>query len=220
MESYISQLQKASLFAGISAEDIEKICTCLAVREKKIEKDTFVFCAGDDIQWIYLIVSGSMHIINEDFWGNRSLIETMKEGTLFGEAYVFSRTEKHLTSVVAAENSIVLEINPSKLLDTCSRKCSCHGELIKNIAFILSTKIVRLTEKVGHIMQRTIREKLRSYLTKCAREANSNSFDIPYSRQQLADYLHVERSALSHELSAMRDLKIVKYRKNHFELLN
>jgi len=220
MKSYISQLQKSSLFTGISTEDIEKICNCLVVHERKIEKNAFVFCAGDEVQSIYLIVSGSMHIINEDFWGNRSLIETMNEGTLFGEAYVISEAKQHLTSVVAAQDSVILEMSAPKLFITCQQPCACHTKLMTNVAYILSTKIVRLTEKVGHIMQRTIREKLCSYLTKCAREEQSNSFDIPYSRQQLADYLHVDRSALSHELSTMRNLKIVKYRKNHFELLN
>jgi cAMP-binding proteins - catabolite gene activator and regulatory subunit of cAMP-dependent protein kinases len=220
MKSYISQLQKTSLFAGISIEDIQKICNCLVVHERKIEKNAFVFCAGDEVQCIYLIMSGSMHIINEDFWGNRSLIETMNQGTVFGEAYVLSEAEQHLTSVVAAQDSVVLEMNFPKLFFTCPHPCVCHHKLITNVAYILSTKIVRLTEKVGHIMQRTIREKLCSYLSRCAREEQSNSFDIPYSRQQLADYLHVDRSALSHELSVMRDLNIVKYRKNHFELLN
>ena len=220
MENHTMQLQDSPLFSGINEEDIQKMFTCLVFQEKKVTKEGYVFRAGDSVRLIYLIISGSMHIIREDFWGNRSLIETMQEGTLFGEAYVLSGATQHLVSVVAAQDSVILQMNPSPLFETCDKRCVCHTELIKNITYILSAKIVRLTEKVGHITQRTTREKLCSYLSQCARQKRSNSFIIPYSRQQLADYLNVERSALSHELSVMRELKIVKYHKNHFELLN
>ena len=218
MGNYISILQKCPLFIGISEDDITKLCTCLRARERAIGKDGFIFHAGDDIRSIYLILSGSMHIIDEDFWGNRSIIEIMEEHTLFGEAYSLSTTDKYLVSVIAAEDSTLLEINPERLFETCDSACVCHGVLIKNVATILSEKIVRITEKLGHIAQRAMREKILSYLSKCARRAGSSVFEIPYSRQQLADYLCVDRSALSHELSRLQKAGMVRYRKNHFEL--
>jgi len=138
---------------------------------------------------------------------------------LFGEAYVFSRRKKHLVSVVATEDSVILEINPKNLFEHCPKKCLCHTQLINNTLFIISEKVVRLTEKTSHIMRRTIREKLLSYLSKCAQTEKSNSFYIPYSRQQLADYLHVDRSALSHELSKLQKDGLLRYCKNHFELM-
>ena len=219
MENYISLLQESPLFYGFCVEDIKKMCTCLAACEREIEKDLFVFRAGDDVRFVYMILSGSMHIVDEDFWGNRSIIETMESCTLFGEAYSLSSTERHLVSVIAAENSSILEIDPVRLFETCPNGCSCHSGLIKNVAYILSEKIVRLTEKLGHIAQRTIREKILSYLSKCAREAQNSSFDIPYSRQQLADYLCIDRSALSHELSKLQKLEMIRYNKNRFDLL-
>ena len=214
-----SSLQSSTLFSGVTVEDIEKICGCLSAHERTYEKDSFVFRADDKVRFVYLIVSGSMHIIDEDFWGNRSIIEKMDRDTLFGEAYVFASKETHLVSVVAAEDSLVLEIEPKKLFETCSKACDCHTQLIRNIVGILSEKIVRLTEKTGHIMQRSIRDKLLSYLSKCARRESSNSFCIPYSRQELADYLCVDRSALSHELSRLQRDGAIKYRKNYFELM-
>jgi cAMP-binding proteins - catabolite gene activator and regulatory subunit of cAMP-dependent protein kinases len=220
METCVSQLQKSALFSEIGEDDIQKIRKCIVRQERKVKKGDYIFRTGDEVRWVYLIVSGSMHIINEDFWGNLSLIETMEAGTVFGEAYVLAQEQYHLVSVVAANDSLILEIDPSKMLAICKESCVCHTKLVKNITYILSTKIVRLTGKVRHITQRTTRQKLCSYLSRCARQEQSNSFDIPYSRQQLADYLHVDRSALSHELSVMRDLKIVKYHKNHFELLS
>jgi len=219
MESCVALLQKSSFFDGINAEDINSLYKCLNTREISAEKDSFIFHAGDTARFIYLIVSGSMHIIDEDFWGNRYIIETMEKYTLFGEAYALSTTEKHLVSVIACENSKLLEIDPVRLFETCTKNCSYHNKLIKNTAFILSEKIVRLTQKLGHVSQRTMREKILSYLSKCARQAQSSSFYIPYSRQQLADYLCVDRSALSHELSNLQKSGLIVYRKNHFEII-
>ena len=219
MKTNLLYLQNSSLFKNIDAESLEKLCTCLSAREKDVERDTFVCHAGDDIKSVYYILSGSMHIIDEDFWGNRSIVETMQKDTLFGEAYVFSSMENHLVSVVAAENSFVLEIDPMKLFETCVNGCECHSVLVRNALHIVSEKIVRLTGKLRHIMQRNIREKLISYLSACARRAKSNIFDIEYSRQQLADYLCVDRSSLSHELSKLQSEGMLKYHKNHFELL-
>ena len=220
MENYILLSKKSPLFDGISEEDIQKLYNCLNVRKRKIEKDSFVFRAGEEACSVYLILSGSMHIIDEDFWGNRSIIETMEAYTLFGEAYNLASMKKYLVGVIASETSIVLEMDSIRLFEICSIGCSCHGRLIKNVALILSEKIVRLTAKVGHIAQRTMREKILSYLSRCATQAQSNSFYIPYSRQQLADYLCVERSSLSHELSKLKDLGMIRYRKSHFELLD
>ena len=212
-------IKDSILFDGITPENVEKICTCISARERHFKRDSFVFRAGDKVHSVYMILSGSMHIIDEDFWGNRSIIATMDKGTLFGEAYVFSRKQNQLVSVIAAENSAVLEINPEKLFETCVNGCSCHSQLIKNTLYILSEKVVRLTEKLEHVTRRTIEGKVFSYLSKCARHEKSGSFTIPYSRQQLADYLCVDRSALSHELSKLQKTGRIRYHKNQFELL-
>ena len=213
-------LQESPLFTGLNSDDIEKLCTCLGAYQKEIKKDDFVFRAGDEVRNVYLILSGSMHIIDEDFWGNRSIIETMRESTFFDEAYVFAQNEYQLVSVIAAEDSVVLEMDPSALFSDCPNNCSCHEKLVQNIVYILSKKIILLTEKLGHVIQRSTREKVLSYLSLCLRKSNSNPFTIPYSRQQLADYLCVDRSALSHELGRLRDEGLIKFRKNQFEILN
>ena len=219
MKKNLLYLQNSTLFTGIDYENLKKMWSCLCAREKKFERDSFVFRAGDPIESVYYIVSGSINIIDEDYWGNQSIVETMQKDTLFGEAYVFSSLDNYLVSVVAAEESVILEIAPEKLFETCSKGCVCHSQLVKNTLHILSEKVVRLTEKTMHIMRRTTREKLLSYLSVCARREKSNSIYIPYSRQQLANYLCVDRSALSHELSRLQKQGILRYNKNHFELL-
>ena len=220
MTTDLLSLYNSTLFSNIEKEDLHRLCNCLSVKTKEVACDDFVFCTGESVNLVYYILSGSMHIIDENFWGNRSIIETMSKDTLFGEAYVFSSMENYLVSVVAAEDSIILEIDPTKLFETCANKCMCHSMLIKNAFAIISEKTMRLTEKLGHVMQRTIREKLLFYLSVCALREKKTSFFIPYSRQQLADYLCIDRSALSHELSKLQKQGMIKYQKNHFELLN
>jgi len=218
MENY-SILLKSLLFSGLSEEETEKLYTCLTARKRTLKRESFVFRAGDSVRYVYLLLSGSMHIISEDFWGNRTIIETMQAHTLFGEAYVLAGAEEHLVGVIAAEDSAVLEIDPARLFEKCTSACACHDRLIKNAMRILSSKIIRLTEKLEYLAHRSMREKILSYLSRCAQKSQSNAFDIPYSRQQLADYLCVDRSALSHELSKLAALGMIRYRKNRFELL-
>jgi len=212
-------LLKNSLFSGLSDEEIEQLYACLAARKRTFKRESFVFHASDEVRSVYLILSGSMHIITEDFWGNRTLVETLPTHTLFGEAYVLAEAKEHLVSVIAAEDSVVLEFNLSCLFERCAKQCRTHNKIIKNTMRILSEKIIRLTEKLEHIVHRSMREKILSYLSKYAEKTQSNAFDIPYTRQQLADYLSVERTALSHELSRLAAAGIIKYKKNHFELL-
>jgi cAMP-binding proteins - catabolite gene activator and regulatory subunit of cAMP-dependent protein kinases len=211
--------RESILFRNIAEDDLEKLFKCLSARELEFERDSIILHAGEEVRSVYYILSGSVHIIDEDFWGNRSIIETMQTDTLFGEAYVFSSMENHLVSIIAAERATIMEIDPIKLFETCSNSCSYHTTLVRNTLTITSEKIVRLTEKLGHIMRRTIREKLLSYLSVCAQSEKSSSFHIPYSRQQLADYLCIDRSALSHELSRLKKQGLIQYHKNHFELL-
>ena len=219
MKKKLFLLANSTLFTGISEEDIQTMSKCLTVNEHIVRRDDFFLHAGDPVGSVYFLLSGSMHIVSEDFWGNRSIIETMQKGLLFGEAYVFAARKSHLINVIAAEDSVVLEMDPAKLFDTCSSRCACHARLMKNTLFITSEKIVRLTEKLQYIIRRTTREKVLSYFSTCARQEKSAIFTIPYSRQQLADYLCVDRSALSHELSKLQSEGLLRYRKNRFELL-
>jgi len=213
-------LTKCTLFRDFEEADIQKFITCLEPREKNYEKGEFVFHAGEAVKSMYILLSGSVHIIEEDFWGNRSIIEAMDGVLLFGEAYVFSNMEKYLVSVVAAETAKILIVPPDRMLESCLAGTHLQAILTRNIAYILSLKVVGLTQKVGHVIQRSTQEKLFSYLSKCAKREGKNAFFIPYSRQQLADYLSVERSALSHELSKMRKNGMIRYQKNYFELLD
>ena len=207
-----------ALFEGIGEDDVRRLFTCLSPRKKSYSKDTFIFRAGDPVSAVYLILSGRIHIVDEDFWGNRSILETMNPLGFFGEAYSLSGATRHLVNVLAAEDTDVLLIDPEQLFCHCPKACHFHATLIRNATRILAQKVVLLTQKMSHIMQRTTREKLASYFSLCANRENSHTFSIPYTRQQLADFLAVDRSALSHELSKMRKDGLIEFRKNQIEL--
>ena len=219
MEEILASLRNNMLFEGISQSDMVRMYNCLSPKKATYKKNDYIFRANEDVGLVFIMLSGSAHIIEQDFWGNQSIIETLQAPVFFGEAYALSGMEKHLVNVVTAEDSDVLLIESRLLFEGCSNACPCHATLLKNTSCILAKKVVLLTQKMIHVGQRTTRKKLISFFSICAARENRNIFTIPYSRQQLADYLAVERSALSHELSRMRDEGFIRYQKSRFELL-
>lgn len=160
-----------------------------------------------------------MHVIREDFWGKRKIVSRIDPGGLFGEAFACAGTESLPVSVMAAEDSEVLFINCRRITTPCEQVCSFHIDLSRNLALLLAEKNIALIQKMEYITQPTTREKLLAYLSEQARLAGEKTFEIPFNREELADYLSVERSAMSAELSKMRKDGLIIFRKNRFELV-
>jgi len=219
MKDFSPVLQGNRLFDGIAEADIKQLFDCLQTKAAVYKKGSFIVRVKSPVRFVYILLSGSAHIVEDDFWGNQTLVETLQAPVFFGEAYVLSRAKEHLVSVMAAEDSNVLLIDPDRFFNACPKACAFHGKLLQNVGAILSTKVVLLTQKLIHISQRSIRRKLISYFSMCAAQEKSDSFTILYSRQQLADYLCVERTALAHELARMRDEGLISYEKKQFRLL-
>ncbi len=220
MKEYINILKQCPLFANIQEDNITNLLSCLNAKERKYQKDEFIFIAGHTSDYMGIVLSGSVYVIHEDYWGNRTILSSIESGGLFGETFSFAHTDVLPVSVIAHENCTVLLINCKKLINTCSPTCIFHAELIKNMMMILALKNVSLTRKINHITKKTTREKILSYLSECAVEAVNNTFTIPFNRQELADYLSVERSALSNTLCKMRDDGIIEFHKNEFRILS
>ena len=166
-----------------------------------------------------LLVKGKLHIQSDDYWGNRSIINMVGIGELFGEAYVSPNSGALLNDIVAIEDSTVILFDVRKVLTTCSSACKFHTTVVQNLVFALSEKNQNLVRKLGHMSKRSTREKLISYLSEEAKKHNSATFTIPFNRQQLADFLFVDRSAMSNELCKMRDEGLLIFKKNEFKLL-
>ena len=168
---------------------------------------------------ITVLVEGNLHIRKDDYWGNRSILGQIAVGEMFGEAYVAPESGALMNDVIAVEDSAVLFLDMKRIITTCSSACRFHAIVIQNLFFAISEKNRKLVQKLGHMSQRTTRDKLISYLSEEAKRQNSASFVIPFNRQQLADFLSVDRSAMSNELCKMRKDGLLEFNKNKFRLL-
>lgn len=219
MKQYIPVLQKTQLFAGVGEAEIATMLNCLQARLCTYNKGEYVFRHGEHINSITVLVEGSLHIQRDDYWGNRSIINIIGIGEMFGEAYVAPESGALLNDVVAVEDSAVIFFDVKRILTVCSSACRFHTTVVQNLFFAISEKNRNLVQKLGHMAKRSTREKLISYLSEQARKQNSSTFLIPFNRQQLADFLSVDRSAMSNELCKMRDEGLLSFEKNRFTLL-
>lgn len=218
MKKYYGILRKCKLFEGAKENDIDSVLSCIAPRAASFSKGELIFRAGERAENIGILLSGRACIFQEDFLGNRNIISKIYEGKMFAEAFALSSDNVLSVSVQAEEDCVVLLFNAHRILTTCSSACEHHVNLLRNLLGDLAQKNAALTEKLSHTSQRTTRRKLLSYLSAQAREAGSATFKVPFDRQQLADYLSVDRSAMSTELGKMRAEGIVSYHKSVFTL--
>lgn len=207
------------LFDGIDRQDADMILRNLCASEKSFGRGSTVLNPGENPGTIGIVLSGQMQIIKEDYWGNRTIISSLQPGDMFGEASCCPVNELVPFSVVAVTEAKAIIILHKNLFCGGLIPCSCHNRLLYNLTRSLAAKNNTLSRKISHITERTIRDKLMSYLSEQAYLNKRNSFKIPFNRQELADYLSVDRSAMSHELSKMRREGLIDYRKNNFKFL-
>lgn len=219
MKRYIPILKNTQLFSGASDEDIEAMLGCLQARLCTYKKGEYVLREGERVERLMMLVKGELHIQRDDYWGNRSIISMVGVGEMFGEAYAAPESGPLLNDVLAVEDSAVIFLDIGKLLTVCPNGCKFHAMAVKNLFFAISEKNRKLVRKLGYMSRRTTREKLIAYLSEEAKRQNSGAFSIPFNRQQLADFLSVDRSAMSNELCKLRDEGLIEFDKNRFRLL-
>jgi CRP-like cAMP-binding protein len=219
LKNYGYVLRQCRLFDGVNASDLGKLLNCLSAVQKTYKKGGFISTAGAHFNSVGVVLSGSIHIIQDDFWGNRTLVARFEPVEIFGEAFVFGGQGCLPVGIMAAEQSDILLINCKKIITACPSACVFHTTLIKNLITVLAQKNSMLMQKIEHITHRSTREKLLSYFSFQAGQMKSTAFEIPFNRQELADYLSIDRSAMSSELGRMRDEGILRFSKNRFELL-
>lgn len=217
MLSY-GKLKHTPLFQGMLEFEAREILVCLSPRHKHYAKGDVLFQAGDIIKDIGLVLTGSIHLTKEDYWGNQALLARIGEYELFGETFACLQEALPFT-ILATEESEVLFFHVDRILTSCSSACRYHQRLIRNLLTLSSEKNLQLAQKIDLLSQRTIRNKLLTYLSEEARKRQAISFNIPFTRQQLADYLSVDRSAMTVELGKLAKAGIIRFERNHFELL-
>lgn len=218
MKDFLPVLRSSPLFSGISAEEASAMLSCLQAEKKDFPKEAFLLHAGDTAESIGLILSGSILVVQEDIWGNRNILSKAGPGQTFAAAYACAPGSVLNVNVFAETPVTALFLNVKRILNVCPSACTHHSRIIRNLLSDLAEKNLRFSEKLTHMSQRTTRDKLMSYLSAEAQRLGTYEFDIPFSRQQLADYLGVERSGLSLELGKMRSEELLDFHKNHFAL--
>ena len=212
-------LSKTILFRGTSPEEVRTMLDCLSAENKQFQRGSVIYHAGDVIHSIGLVLSGSVSIENDDVWGNKSILDKVGPGHVFAETYACVPGEPLMISVVAAEPVEILFLDMSRVLHICSNACDFHSKLIRNLLAISSQKNLNLSRRIFHTSSKSIRGRLLSYLSFQATQHGSRDFEIPFNRQQLADYLSVDRRAMSNELSKMQRDGLLRLERNHFSLI-
>lgn len=217
MELDFAAIKHSTLFAGATEAEIAAMLKCLAATEERFEKNRYILRCGDSVQSLGLVLSGSVHVVREDFWGNGNILAEIGPGEVFAESYACTG-EAMQVGVVAQEPTRVLFLNVQRILTVCPSACAHHTRLIQSLLAVLARQNLRLTRTLSHLSQRSTREKLLSYLSSESARQGGASFTIPFNRQQLADYLSVDRSAMSSELGRMQREGLLTFSKNSFTL--
>ncbi|NCB52664.1 MAG: Crp/Fnr family transcriptional regulator [Clostridia bacterium] len=217
MEENLSFLSQVSLFRGIAADDLRGMLGCLNARKKFYRKQDIILLEGQDVSSVGIVLAGRAQIIKEDYMGNRNIMAEVLPGQLFAEAFSCVHTDKLPVTVLSVADSEIMWIDYRRIITVCSSACKFHTKLVENMLAVLAFKNIQLNQKIEHLSKRTTREKLLSYLSDQA-EKCGDEFDIPFNRQELADYLCVDRSAMSNELCKLRDEGLLDFHFRHFLL--
>jgi len=217
---YIEAIKDSILFQGIDANDIESLFHCFQAELRIFANDEFIWMMGDRVEKIGIIVSGEAYIIKEDIMGNRSIMSQIGPKEVFGEAIVCSVMQRSPVSVVTKGDCHVIFLRFLAITHRCRASCTFHGLLIQNMLRILAEKNMQLSAKLEFLGRKSLREKIAAFLLGEYERKGGQSFQIDFDRNALADFLCSDRSALSRELSRMRNEGLIEFRKNEFRLVD
>lgn len=204
------------LFAGVEAQNMEPLLLCLRGFRRAYEKGSYILLDQEHVKNVGVVLFGSVHMLKEDIWGNQTMLSYMGPGELFGETFAIQRDTKSYVSFLAAADTEVLFLSLDAVIHPCAKQCPFHLRLTQNLFDLIGGKNVRLLERIEVSSKGTLREKILSFLSLQAQHQGSKYITIPLSRAEMASYLQSNRSALSRELSAMREEGLLDFDKNVF----
>jgi len=216
MKKIFEKVKGNPLFDGIAFSDFESMLNCLSAKTAFHKKGSIILLSGNTVDFIGLILSGSIKIIKEDLDGNAVILAELRAPEIFGEVFACAGVTQSPVTVQAAEDAEMLFLDYSKLIVSCSSVCHFHSRLIKNMLGLLARKSLTLNQKIEILSKRTTREKLLCFFD--IQRGAAKKFTIPFNREELAHYICVDRSAMSNELCKMRDDGLIKFNKNTFEI--
>ncbi len=219
MKKYLEIIKKCNLFSGIEEQNLLAMLECLGARVCEYRKNSVIVAEGTAVKNLGIVLSGAVGISRVDYYGNRSIVATIEPSQLFGESFACAEVEAVPIDVVAEKDSEIMFIDCNRVTHSCCNACEFHFRIIYNLLKIVAEKNLMFNQKIEITSKRTTREKLMTYLSLMAKKNGSNSFHIPYDRQSLADFLEVERSGLSAEISKLRNEGIIESKRNYFKIL-
>jgi CRP-like cAMP-binding protein len=218
MEAYYNQIKNSPIFFGLSEDELKEMLVCFNARIKTYENEEIIIRQGDMVKNIYLVLEGNVNIEKDSYWGRRIIVTQLGVNDNIALAFVASKNVESSIDAVSVGKSKLLILSYEKCTTMCQNVCVKHRNLINNLFEILSKENIELLQKIENISQKTIREKLLTYFSNEARKKKSNIFEISFNRQDLADYLNIDRSAMSFELSKMQKDGLINFDKNKFTL--
>lgn len=210
-------LIKSRLFAGIDEHEISSMLACLNGRTFELNKGDFIIRHGDTVEQVGVVLEGVLHVIKEDADGERSLMAQLAAGDHFAEALCCAGITESPVSVMAETSATVMLLDFKRILHTCTNACAFHAKLVENMLFIVASKNVQMQARIEFLSKKTIRKRILKYLTTLS-GGTKQPFTIPFNREELADYLCIDRSALSRELMHLKEEQVLDYWKNQFRL--
>ena len=218
MQSLLKEVN-SPLFDGIQPKDMEAMLGCIGYHIGTFQKGDIVAFEEENIKHIGILLSGSVDMIKEDLWGNKTMLVRMRKDELFGETFACGEDNQSMVTFVVSENAKILFMPFDRVMHSCTMACMFHHQLIENMVHIIANKNRDLMRKVEVISKKTLREKILTYLSIQAQQQDSRYFEIPLGRVELAEYLCADRSALTRELAKMKAERLIDYDKNCFRIL-
>jgi len=212
-------LVKNQLFKGIHKSEISNVLQCLHSNIKKYRKGDIILLSGTKVQSLGIVLEGSIQIVREDVSGNRMMIASLTKGEIFAETFACGENDVSPVSVYASEITTVLWISIKRIVNPCSMVCNFHSSIIMNLLELMAKKNLYLNQKLELLSKRSIRDKIMLFLELEFNKKGSEVIFLSLNRNELADYLCVDRSALSRELSKLKKEGIIDFNKNQFKLL-
>lgn len=217
MKKIFEKVRTNPLFQRIGVNDFEAMLGCVEGRIQAYQKGTVIQLAGNPVKTVGFVISGRVQILREDSNGKQNLLTELHEGELFGEVFACAGISHSPVTVLASESCQVFHLNYRKIITTCPSACAFHHQLIENMLTLMAQKNLMLNRKLELLSKRTTRERLLLFFDQ--HRQGMRRFTIPFSREELAAYLCVERSAMSAELSKMQRENLIRYERNNFEMV-
>ena len=215
----LSILMGTPLCAGMDEQEVQSLFRCLSGTRTSYARNTIVVFAGAVLDEFGIVLQGELQIIQEDAEGNATILAVILPGQLYGEAICYGHLPESPVTVLASEDSVVLRMYAGHLTKTCQKACPLHHRFIENMLFLLAQKTLFLQSRIDIIRNHSVRKKILLYLHQF-QPTEGNTIVIPLNREQMAAFLSVDRSALSHELIRMKKEGLIRYHKNRFQLIH